>query len=92
MGNNENKYLKMPTSKSKVGAGGRKGVWRVFKPVLDKETCIKCQRCYMYCPEMAIESEGKNSIPSIDYDWCTGCGICANECPVDAIEMVREDE
>ncbi len=44
----------------------------------------------MYCPEQAIETEGKNSVPTINYDWCTGCGVCANECPVDAIEMVKE--
>lgn len=84
------KNLALPLSKPKVGPRGKKGLWRVFRPILDEEKCIKCQRCFMYCPEQAIETEGKNSVPSINYDWCTGCGVCANECPVDAIEMVKE--
>lgn len=85
----ESKEIDIPVSKPKPGPRGKTGDWKVFKPVLDREKCITCQRCFMYCPVSAIETEGADSIPTIDYDWCVGCGICANECPVDAIEMIR---
>ncbi|RLG46872.1 MAG: pyruvate ferredoxin oxidoreductase [Thermoproteota archaeon] len=65
------------------------GDWRVFKPVIDGEKCVKCGLCWMFCPDMAISWDGEG-VPEVDYDFCKGCGICANECPVHAIEMVRE--
>lgn len=83
------KELIIPLSKPKIGTGGKKGEWKVFKPLIDEEKCIKCQRCWMYCPEIAIEIKTREQVPKIKYDFCTGCGICANECPVDAIKMVR---
>lgn len=61
------------------------GSWRTFKPVLDKEKCIGCDKCVMFCPDAAI-----NQNHDIDYDYCKGCGICAAECPVNAIEMIKE--
>ena len=27
------------------------GSWRTFKPVLDKEKCIDCENCIIFCPE-----------------------------------------
>ncbi|RLG48312.1 MAG: pyruvate ferredoxin oxidoreductase [Thermoproteota archaeon] len=65
------------------------GDWRVFKPVINGEKCVKCGLCWMFCPDMAISWDGEG-VPEVDYDFCKGCGICANECPVHAIEMVRE--
>lgn len=67
------------------------GSWRTFKPELDKEKCIRCFECYVYCPEPSIELNEEN-YPVIDYDYCKGCGICAEQCPVDAIEMVKEEK
>ena len=61
------------------------GSWRTFKPVLDKDKCVDCENCYIFCPDASISTERE-----IDYDYCKGCGICANECPVDAIEMIKE--
>ncbi len=66
------------------------GDWRTgLKPVTDEEKCIKCGRCYIYCPDLAYQSRGDGL-----YDWltdyCKGCGICAKECPADAISMEEE--
>jgi len=61
------------------------GSWRTFKPTLDKEKCVDCDNCIMFCPEGSI-----NKDHDIDYDYCKGCGICENECPVNAIKLERE--
>lgn len=71
------------------GAMGKTGTWRVFKPYIDKSKCIKCWRCWIFCPDLAVE---RGEYPSIDYEYCKGCGICSNECPVNAIEMRREEK
>ena len=68
------------------GTSQKTGDWRIFKPVMDKEKCTKCQFCWVYCPEAVIDKDTLE----IDYYYCKGCGICAKECPVKAIEMVRE--
>ncbi len=60
------------------------GSWRTFKPILDKDKCIDCGNCVLFCPEGCI-----NKDYDIDYDYCKGCGICAEECPVEAIKMER---
>jgi pyruvate ferredoxin oxidoreductase delta subunit len=71
------------------GATGKTGNWRVFKPILDKSKCVKCLRCWIYCPEATI-IRNKNDTIDIDYEYCKGCGICANVCKVKAIIMKRE--
>ena len=68
---------------------GKTGSWRVFKPILDKEKCTKCLRCWIFCPEGSIKKEKDGSV-SIDYEYCKGCGICAVECKAKAITMERE--
>lgn len=73
----------------KKGAMGKTGSWRVFKPILDKEKCVKCLRCWIYCPEGTI-IRNKDDTIDIDYEYCKGCGICANVCKVKAITMERE--
>lgn len=75
----------------KEGAMGKTGSWRVFKPVLDKDKCVKCLRCWIYCPEGCIKRNEDDTI-EIDYDYCKGCGICANVCKVKAIKMEKEDK
>ncbi|MCK4249128.1 MAG: 4Fe-4S binding protein [Candidatus Omnitrophica bacterium] len=67
------------------------GGWRTFKPVHDKEKCINCLFCWMYCPDSAIKVEDGKVI-GIDLEHCKGCGICAKECPpkVQAITMEKE--
>ena len=73
-------------SRPSEGAAGRTGLWRTFKPVLNREKCNRCLTCWLYCPENAIDRE-----ININYDYCKGCGICANVCVKGAIQMVREE-
>jgi len=68
---------------------GKTGNWRVFKPILNKDKCVKCLRCWI--PEATI-IRNKDDTVDIDYDYCKGCGICANVCKVKAIVMEREGE
>ena len=65
------------------------GGWRSLRPVLDKEKCINCMLCWVYCPDNSIEVvEGK--VEGFDFDYCKGCGVCANVCPKGAITMIPE--
>ncbi len=69
------------------------GQWRSQRPVHDKQKCINCLFCWVYCPDSAIlVQDGK--VVGIDYKHCKGCGICARECPpkVKAITMTPEGE
>ena len=68
------------------------GTWRSEKPLYKEEKCIRCQRCFIMCPDASISPDFENNRMVWDYDYCKGCGICAYECPVDAIEMVQEGE
>ncbi|MBD3244369.1 MAG: 4Fe-4S dicluster domain-containing protein [Candidatus Moranbacteria bacterium] len=61
------------------------GTWRVSKPVVDQQDCIKCAQCIRACPEQCVILE--NDKLEIDEDYCKGCGICADICPKDAIKM-----
>ncbi|MBC7344539.1 MAG: 4Fe-4S binding protein, partial [Clostridia bacterium] len=65
------------------------GTWRSRRPVLDKEKCNSCLRCFIYCPEGSISvQDGK--MDGFDYYHCKGCGICARECNIGAISMSEE--
>ena len=66
------------------------GDWRAFKPVVDKEKCVNCLICWIYCPDSAIIRQEKWI--EINYDYCKGCGICAHECPKEAIKMEEEQK
>jgi NADPH-dependent glutamate synthase beta subunit-like oxidoreductase len=45
--------------------------------------CNGCDKCWLYCPDVAVIREGE--VRRIDYDYCKGCGICVVECPRDAM-------
>lgn len=77
------------------------GDWRVERPVINQDKCVRCRTCWYYCPDGAIVELDKEYVTSdgkrkygvtyeINYDYCKGCGICAAECPVKAIDMVPE--
>jgi len=80
---------------AKAGSSAEKSVagWRTYRPIHSQEKCIHCLRCWVLCPDSAIQvKDGK--ITEIDYEHCKGCGICAAECPkkVQAITMKLESE
>ncbi len=66
------------------------GDWRAFRPVVDKNKCVNCLLCWIYCPDSAI-LRGEKCV-EINYDYCKGCGICAHECPTKVITMVEESK
>jgi len=67
------------------------GNWRIFRPVWDREICMKCSICFARCPEgcISLDDEG---YPRVDYENCKGCLICVQECPAGGIRKVRETE
>ena len=65
------------------------GDWRLQRPIWDKQRCIKCGICYIFCPEPSIRQD-KDGFFEADLYYCKGCGICAHECPTGAIKMVEE--
>lgn len=64
--------------------------WRNMRPVFDKDKCVGCHQCYLYCPDGVISKNGK--LIDIDYDFCKGCGICSKICPLKAITMEEESK
>lgn len=64
------------------------GDWRAMRPVVDRDKCVKCGTCWMYCPCQCVTE--KTVWFEADLDICKGCGICANECPHNAVTMVEE--
>ena len=61
---------------------------RNMRPVLDKEKCVMCSLCWIYCPEGCIDRS--KGFMEINMTYCRGCGICAVECSKNAYEMIRE--
>ncbi|MDK9720209.1 MAG: 4Fe-4S binding protein [Rhodospirillales bacterium] len=66
------------------------GDWRAMRPIVDRDKCVKCAICWMFCPVQCIKE-----MPAwfdVNYATCKGCGICANECPHRAIVMIEEPQ
>ena len=51
-------------------------------------TCIHCDNCFLYCPDMAITKQGQGYL--VNSDYCKGCGLCLAECPTGSIRMQEE--
>ncbi len=66
------------------------GNWRTFRPVIDRQLCIGCNRCWLFCPDSCIGIRDGSKKASVNYNYCKGCGICAEVCPVKCIKMERE--
>ncbi len=65
--------------------------WRIEKPVFNKDYCIDCQFCWVYCPDISIISRDKKMI-GIDMDHCKGCGICVEVCPTNPKSLLMYSE
>lgn len=65
------------------------GSWRSQRPVLDKEQCVNCMTCWVFCPDNSIVVEN-GEVLGFKLTHCKGCGICAQDCPKKAITMVPE--
>ena len=61
------------------------GKWAIHQPSVDNAKCIKCLRCWIACPESAINFVDDKI--KVDRFFCKGCGICEVECPTEAITM-----
>jgi len=45
-------------------------------------TCTGCDRCFLYCPELALMPPGEGRIRyEADGEYCKGCAVCAAVCP-----------
>jgi NADPH-dependent glutamate synthase beta subunit-like oxidoreductase len=51
-------------------------------------TCIQCDNCVVYCPDMAVKAVGTGYTVLTDY--CKGCGMCVKECPTGSMVMQEE--
>jgi len=55
-------------------------------------TCIDCQNCMDFCPDVSILRDVKLGLYGFDVDHCKGCGICSVACPRNIVEMVNQNE
>lgn len=51
-------------------------------------TCIQCDNCVHYCPDLAVKREAGGYVVLTDY--CKGCGLCIKECPTGSMKMLEE--
>ncbi|MBU9728899.1 4Fe-4S binding protein [Lachnospiraceae bacterium ASD4241] len=66
------------------------GSWRMERPQVEEEACIRCGICSKYCPTACITVNKEGCPLEFDWHYCKGCGICANECPRQALSMIPE--
>jgi NADPH-dependent glutamate synthase beta subunit-like oxidoreductase len=81
--------LKMRTKSSREVTLGLKeaDAVREAERCMSCGTCNLCEKCFTFCPDLAVRWEKGRKALLFDYDYCTGCGICSEECPRDAIDM-----
>ncbi len=65
--------------------------WRVVKPIYNRDICIDCQNCWVFCPDTSIISRDKKMI-GIDFDHCKGCGVCVEVCPTNPKSLLMFEE
>lgn len=58
-------------------------------PRWDKDRCIRCGVCYLYCPDGAVYRTSDGYFEA-DEKKCKGCGICHRECWFGVICMEQE--
>lgn len=65
--------------------------WRVIKPIFNRDYCIDCQFCWVYCPDTSIIARDKKMV-GVDFDHCKGCAICVEVCPTNPKSLLMFDE
>jgi 2-oxoacid:acceptor oxidoreductase gamma subunit (pyruvate/2-ketoisovalerate family)/2-oxoacid:acceptor oxidoreductase delta subunit (pyruvate/2-ketoisovalerate family) len=63
--------------------------WRTLRPEIRLDRCTRCEFCWKFCPDVAIELDAVG-YPHVRSEHCKGCGICAEVCPPRTIAMVEE--
>ena len=61
-------------------------------PVVDRELCIGCGRCYLSCRDgghQAIVFDNATRQPHLDGQKCVGCHLCRLVCPTGAIGISK---
>lgn len=53
-------------------------------------TCIGCDNCLIFCPDMAITRLPDGQGFEVNLDYCKGCGACVSECPREALVLEEE--
>ena len=54
------------------------------RPVVDRQICDVCAKCWQYCPAKAIYRGAKQI--TFDYNRCIRCYCCIEICPKGAIQ------
>ena len=55
---------------------GNTGSWRLERPEVDYDACIKCGTCAMYCPANVITvNKEKQECIEIMWDYCKGWNL-----------------
>lgn len=65
--------------------------WRVAKPIFNRDICIDCQNCWVFCPDTSIIARDKKMI-GVDFDHCKGCGVCVEVCPTNPKSLLMFEE
>ena len=64
----------------------------IVYPMIDRERCIGCGRCYTSCMDgghQAIDFNTESRQPSINGRKCVGCHLCQLVCPTGAIHPAK---
>lgn len=57
-------------------------------PIIDKEKCIKCNKCASICPMDVYGPVKAGETPVVRFpDECWHCRACVLDCPAGAIDM-----
>jgi pyruvate ferredoxin oxidoreductase delta subunit len=68
----------------------KKFTTRTMRPVIDFDTCVKCNLCWIACPDSVFDVMPDGTFDA-NMDACCGCGVCEAVCPVEnCITMVNE--
>jgi pyruvate ferredoxin oxidoreductase delta subunit len=68
----------------------KKYTTRTMRPVIDFDTCVKCNLCWISCPDSVFDVMPDGTFDAA-MEACCGCGVCEAVCPVEnCITMVNE--